>query len=82
MTRSCEFAEDADGAPRLVVRDTIELLSPRLHVLRMSFAPDLEAAYVAAGRVYQRGVLQAWPDLAAHVGTLNAERRVTIERRL
>ena len=77
LTRTFEFA-----AERLRVTDRIELLDAKLKVERMSFASDLEAAYVAASDVYQDSVLQPWTDLAAYVAELNETRQATIVREL
>ena len=75
LKRTFEFAAD-----RLRVTDRIELLDAKLEVERMSFASDLEAAYVAASDVYQDAVLEPWTDLAAYVAELNETRQATIVR--
>ncbi|HXT57594.1 MAG TPA: hypothetical protein VN699_03120 [Pirellulales bacterium] len=77
LTRSFEFLPG-----KLRVVDRIELLDRKLQVERMSFAGDLQAAYVAAADVYQDSVLQSWTDLQAHVAELNERRSVTIVREL
>ena len=64
----------------LRVTDTIELTTPAATVRRMSFGTDHEAAYVAAGGVYQQSVLGPWTDLSHLVAELNERRRVTIVR--
>ena len=48
----------------------------------MAFGTDHQSAYVAAGGVYQDGVLVPWTDLAPYVDRLNRERRVTVVREL
>ena len=60
--------------------DTIEVADPRLHLRRMSFGTDHEAAYVAATGVYQDAVLCPWTDLSDYIAELNARRSVTIVR--
>jgi len=80
LTRHFDLGPDHDNAATLRVTDSIELLDPRLRVRRMSFATDLQAAYVAAANVYQESVLAQWHDLAEWVQPLNAQRRVTIVR--
>ncbi|HUY87581.1 MAG TPA: hypothetical protein VMV10_02485 [Pirellulales bacterium] len=77
LTRTFEFS-----AARLRVTDRIELLDPKLRVERMSFASDLQAAYVAASDVYQDAALLPWTDLAAYVVELNETRQTTIVREL
>ena len=77
LTRSFEFLPG-----KLRVVDRIELLDRKLQVERMSFAGDLQAAYVAAADVFQDSVLQAWSDLQKHVAELNERRSVTIVREL
>lgn len=71
---------DASPPASLRVIDEIVLGDPRVRIAAMYFASDLEPAYVAATNVYQDSVLQPWTDLAAHVETLNRDRRVTIVR--
>ncbi len=75
LTRSFVFS---DGSLR--VTDRIELLNHSLRVERMSFASDLQAAYVAAANVYQPSSLHPWIDLQAYVDELNVRREVTITR--
>lgn len=75
LTRSFEFSGSG-----LRVTDRIELLTRSLRVKRMSFASDLQAAYVAAANVYQPSSLQPWTDLQAYVDELNSQREVTITR--
>ena len=67
---------------KLRVIDRVELLDRKLQVERMSFAGDLQAAYVAAADVYQDSVLQPWTDLQTYVAELNERRSVTIVREL
>ena len=62
--------------------DHIELLNERIQIRRMSFASDVQAAYVAASNVYQESVLQPWTDLGPQVAELNSRRRVKIVREL
>jgi hypothetical protein len=78
LTRTFEFT--ADEGVR--VTDQIELLDARIRIRRMSFAVDLQTAYVAASNVYQESVLHPWTDLAPHVPELNSRRIVTIVREL
>lgn len=78
LTRTFEFS--ADG--RLRVTDRIELLDPQLKIERMSFASDLQAAYVAASDVYQDSLLQPWTDLSQYIAELNQTRQTTIVREL
>lgn len=66
--------------PSLRVTDTIELSSPKLRLVRMAYATDLEAAYVAASNVYQSSSFDRWVDLEPYVEKLNARRRVEIVR--
>lgn len=75
LTRS--FTISAEG---LRVVDRIELLDRSLQVKRMSFAADLQAAYVAAAYAYQPSSLQPWTDLQAYVAELNERREATIVR--
>ncbi|MBN2582739.1 MAG: hypothetical protein JXL80_06690 [Planctomycetes bacterium] len=84
LKRGFEFLpeQEALGGPGLRVIDTIELIGPRIRVRRMSYASDLQTAYVAAGGVYQEGVLEPWTDLQPYVEQLNADRRVTVVREL
>jgi len=84
LQRTFEFLDEQTSAaePRLRVTDAIELTSPTIRVKRMGYGADLQDAYVAAGGVYQDGVLQPWTDLAAHVDQLNRTRRVTVVREL
>ncbi|HEV7226399.1 MAG TPA: hypothetical protein VGN42_27070 [Pirellulales bacterium] len=77
LGRSFEFLPG-----KLRVIDRIELLDRKLQVERMSFAGDLQAAYVAAADVYQDSVLQPWTDLQTYVAELNERRSVTIVREL
>ena len=82
LTRRIEFIA-APGEPdvfHLRVVDAIELLNRRIRIRRMSYAVDLEAAYVAASGVYHPAVLQPWTDLSAQLDELNANRRATIVR--
>ncbi|HUY35311.1 MAG TPA: hypothetical protein VMV69_21380 [Pirellulales bacterium] len=81
LTRIFEFAS-ADRSQESRVIDHIELRDRRIRIRRMSFASDLQAAYVAASDVYQESVLQPWTDLGPHVAELNARREVTIAREL
>ena len=78
LTRTFEFAEEGGGR----VIDYIELLDKRIQIRRMSFASDLQSAYVAASDVYQESVLQPWTDLGPWVAELNLRRHVTIVREL
>jgi hypothetical protein len=78
LTRTFEFS--ADG--RLRVTDRIELLDPQLKIERISFASDLQAAYVAASDVYQDSLLQPWTDLSQYIAELNQTRQTTIVREL
>jgi hypothetical protein len=75
LTRSFQFSGGS-----LRVTDRIELLNRSVRVERMSFACDLQAAYVAAANVYQPSSLHPWTDLQAYVDELNARREVTITR--
>jgi len=79
LTRTFEFGEEK--APLRVI-DYIELLDKRIQIRRMSFASDLQSAYVAASDVYQESVLQPWSDLGPQVAELNSRRQVTIAREL
>jgi hypothetical protein len=87
-SRSIELLPDAQGGgdseeiprPLLRITDRIELCCSALHIKRMSYGVDHQAAYVAASGVYQDGVLQPWTDLGGYVAELNARRRVTIVR--
>ncbi len=72
--------QDDPSEPALRVIDTIRLLSPKLHVVRMAYAADLEAAYVAASNVYQPSSFDRWTDLEPYIEALNTQRRVTILR--
>ncbi len=76
--------QDTNSNPQLRCRviDHIELLNERIQIRRMSFASDVQAAYVAASNVYQESVLQPWTDLGPQVAELNSRRRVTIVREL
>jgi hypothetical protein len=82
LQRAFEFLPEppVPGGPALRVTDTIELCDPRIHVRRMAFGTDHEAAYVAASGVYQESVLRPWTDLQGHVDELNARRRVSVVR--
>ena len=82
LTRTFEFlpVKKPRRRPRLRVTDTIELLSRRIKVRRIGFGTDHQAAYVAAGGVYQDAVLAPWTDLGRYVDELNAMRRVTLVR--
>jgi len=84
LKRVFEFLPDQEamGGPGLRVTDTIELKHPRLRIRRMSYGTDHQAAYVAAGGVYQEGVLAPWTDLQPYIGQLNEKRCVTIVREL
>jgi hypothetical protein len=81
LTRRFEFLRpEAGKGCSLRVTDTIELTSPTVQIRRMAFGTDHQAAYVAASGVYQPSVLRPWTDLAEHVPTLNAKRRVVVVR--
>lgn len=77
LSRRFEFSA---GALRVI--DRIELLDRSLRVKRMSFANDLQAAYVAAANVCQATSLEPWTDLDAYVAELNERREATIVRTL
>jgi hypothetical protein len=79
LTRTFEFGEGTMSQLRVV--DQIELLDRRIQVRRMSFASDLQAAYVAASDVYQESILQSWTDLQPYVAELNTRRVVTMVRK-
>ncbi|HET6881303.1 MAG TPA: hypothetical protein VFI31_14170 [Pirellulales bacterium] len=74
------FVFDGQGGCRIT--DRIELLDRSVHVKRLAFASDLQAAYVAAGNVYQHSVLQPWTDLTGYIDELNRQRHVDIVRDL
>jgi hypothetical protein len=76
LTRTFEFLQ----SDSLRVTDFIELTDARVHVRRMSFGTDHQAAYVAASGVYQDAVLQPWQDLSEHADVLNRQRSVRIVR--
>ncbi len=76
LTRTFEFGEE--GSFRVI--DDIELLDKRIRIGRMSFASDLQSAYVAASDVYQESVLHPWIDLGSQLAELNVRRQVTIVR--
>jgi len=82
LTRRFELlpAGEASGRPTLRVTDTIELTDRRVRVQRMSFGTDHQAAYVAAGNVYQESVLRPWHSLDRYVAALKRQRRVTVVR--
>ncbi|MFH1267059.1 MAG: hypothetical protein ABIK89_15135 [Planctomycetota bacterium] len=84
LTRSFELLPEPEAGhgPSLRVRDTIELVSPKIRIRRMAFGTDHQAAYVAASGVYQEGVLASWVDLAPYVDELNARRQVTVVREI
>ncbi len=84
LQRSFEFLleREALGGPSLRVTDRIELTHPRIRIRRMAFGTDHQAAYVAAGGVYQESVLGPWNDLQQYVDDLNTHRHVTIVREL
>lgn len=64
------------------VHDVVELTEPRIHVSRLAFSSDLQAAYTAATNVFHGGLRQPWHDLREFVERLNRERRVVIVREL
>jgi len=84
ITRRIQWQADVAGSTdgRLRVIDEIELTSAGAVVRRLAYASDLQAAYTAASNVYSPAMLQPWTDLAEHVATLNASRRVVIVREL
>lgn len=74
--RSFEFS--SGGHCRVI--DRIELLDNSVHVRRLAFASDLQAAYVAAANTYQESVLQPWTDLSDRTAELNRRRQIVIVR--